>query len=404
MRESSRPAESGQKHSRYLAVDRAQSFQESRAVSASLRHVWTPGLGGHSKRRAMESFGNAIAELFECGRCFVAAVSGDGAIGEQVRIGYALGGMPDAAIAHIARLASEDGILSITKSDASLARSVIGLENMPAGHSIVGRINAEDNEDLVFIAGWRATPLAQAEIVGLSRAARVIWTSAVRLTHQRRGHSDLQDLLGELVFPAFVVDENLHLHEVNQAGKKLLLTGRLLRSNGGLLAGANVSVTGGLKEAVCNALMSRSDQRWTSSTIVLSAGHQQFAFAWVGTIPTRQDARQVLVIVPRVDEAMGARRIATAFGLNCVEEKIIARILHGDGPRDIGADLGLTEATVRTYTKRIMLKLGINRQSELFLLYILTLSPFGAGRPERALSSALTCARLNSRLLNPQNN
>jgi len=352
----------------------------------------------------MESFGNAIAELFECSRCLVAAVSGEGALGEQVRIGYAVGGIPDAAIAHIAnRLASEIGVLSIAKSDASLARSIIGLENMPAGHSITGRIRSEENEYLIFIAGWRTTPLDKAEIAGLSRAARVIWTSAVRLTHARRGHSDLEDFLEELVFPAFVVDENMHLHQVNRGGKKLLLTGKLLRSDGGLLAGANASVTGGLREAVCNALMSRSDQRWTSTTIPLSAEQQQFAFAWVGSVPTQNETRKVLVIVPRVDEAMGARRISTAFGLNCGEEKIIARILHGDGPRDIGSGLGLTEATVRTYTKRIMLKLGINRQSELFLLYILTLSPFGAGRPERTLSHAIMSSRPNGRIVDSQN-
>jgi hypothetical protein len=47
--------------------------------------------------------------------------------------------------------------------------------------------------------------------------------------------------------------------------------------------------------------------------------------------------------------------------------------------------LRLTEATVRTYTKRIMLKLGINRQSEFLLLYHLTQSPFGAGRREKTV-------------------
>lgn len=41
---------------------------------------------------------------------------------------------------------------------------------------------------------------------------------------------------------------------------------------------------------------------------------------------------------------------------------------------------------MRTYTKRIMLKLGINRQSEFFLLYHLTQSPFGAGRRENSVS------------------
>ncbi|MFG3596835.1 hypothetical protein [Bradyrhizobium sp. RDI18] len=50
----------------------------------------------------------------------------------------------------------------------------------------------------------------------------------------------------------------------------------------------------------------------------------------------------------------------------------------------------MTEATVRTYTKRIMLKLGINRQAEFFLLYHLTQSPFGAGRREKGRRADVT--------------
>ena len=118
----------------------------------------------------------------------------------------------------------------------------------------------------------------------------------------------------------------------------------------------------------------------------LSTERQQFAFAKIGAMPTHCDVGKALIIVPQFDEVPGANRIASAFGLNWAEERIIARILQFQGPRDIGADLRLTEATVRTYTKRIMLKLGINRQAEFFLLYHLTQSPFGAdGREARWL-------------------
>jgi DNA-binding CsgD family transcriptional regulator len=121
---------------------------------------------------------------------------------------------------------------------------------------------------------------------------------------------------------------------------------------------------------------------------------QQFAFAKIGAAPTDCDLGKALVIVPQFDEVLGAHRIAAAFGLNWAEERIIARILQFQCPRDIGADLRLTEATVRTYTKRIMLKLGINRQAEFFLLYHLTQSPFGAGRREKAIGSVPSNCRL----------
>jgi DNA-binding CsgD family transcriptional regulator len=105
----------------------------------------------------------------------------------------------------------------------------------------------------------------------------------------------------------------------------------------------------------------------------------------------------MLLIVPQFDEVSGARRIASAFGLSWAEERIIAGILHGQCPRRIGAELRLTEATVRTYTKRIMFKLGINRQSEFFLLYHLTQSPFGARGRERVGIHSPIASRLNEK-------
>ena len=71
------------------------------------------------------------------------------------------------------------------------------------------------------------------------------------------------------------------------------------------------------------------------------------------------------------------------------------RILQFQCLRDIGADLRLIEATVRTYTERIMLKLGINRQAEFFLLDHLTQSPFGAGGREMVVGPVSSDCRLN---------
>ena len=42
-----------------------------------------------------------------------------------------------------------------------------------------------------------------------------------------------------------------------------------------------------------------------------------------------------------------------------------------------------------------MLKLGINRQSEFFLLYHLTQSPFGAGKREKAVGPVSSDGRSN---------
>jgi DNA-binding CsgD family transcriptional regulator len=265
------------------------------------------------------------------------------------------------------------------RPDDPSARNLLGHENGHAGHSIVGRLTAGDGTDVVFAAGWRKTPFLTAEIAWLTRAIPVVWSTAENLLHLQSVPSGIRVFLEQLVSPAFVVDEGLHLHETNHRGRKLLMDGKLMRTDHGRLVGANAAITDGLKDVLRSVTLSRFDRRWTDTAVPLSADGRGFAFAWVGELPIPHDAGQMLVLVPRVDAAAGARRIAMAFGLNPAEEKIVARILYGHCPRRTGAELGLTEATVRTYTKRIMLKLGINRQTELFLLYILTLSPFRAG-------------------------
>lgn len=396
MRENSKILVTGQSQNRLRATDCVLPVHGTMSATAIPRPFPVLDAGRHHcNREAMECFGGAILELLECSRCFVAVVPEDGdSTARQVRIGHSIPNqIPASLVAQIARkLTSEDAVLSSANSDDTLARSVIGCENRKSAHSLIGRTRFGDGHDVVFVAGWHASPVPPTDMAWLSRAIPAIWTMATRLTHGRA-----EAFLEELVFPAFVVDERLHLHEVNCSGRKLLMKGGPLKMDGGSLAGLNRSVTNGLKEALRKALASGSDQRWTNTTVVLSAGHRHFSFAWIGAVPTRHDASEALVIVPQVDGVAGARRIATAFGLNCVEEKIIARILHDQCLRRIGADLGLTEATVRTYTKRIMFKLGINRQSELFLLYILTLSPFGAGRPERSVSCLVPYAHANGR-------
>lgn len=275
--------------------------------------------------------------------------------------------------------ASRGAMFPALRPDDPSACSLLGHDNGHVGHSIVGRLTAGDGTDVVFAAGWRKPPFLDAEIAWLTRAIPVVWSTAENLLHLRSVPSGIRLFLEQLVSPAFVVDEGLHLHETNGQGQKLLMDRKLLRAEHGLLVGANAAITDGLRDVLRNVALSRFDRRWTDTTVPLSADGQKFAFAWVGALPIPHDDGQMLLLVPRVDAAAGARRIATAFGLNSAEEKIVARILYGHCPRRTGAELGLTEATIRTYTKRIMLKLGINRQTELFLLYILTLSPFRAG-------------------------
>ncbi|WP_225120332.1 hypothetical protein [Bradyrhizobium sp. BRP22] len=124
----------------------------------------------------------------------------------------------------------------------------------------------------------------------------------------------------------------------------------------------------------------------------LTSAHEAWKQVQAAAIPVLTQKRKTLLPSPsgrikveRVTFRTGAadRAILAGVTFECRPAEMVAVI----GPTGAGKS---TEATVRTYTKRIMLKLGINRQSEFFLLYHLTQSPFGAGRREKAASHALS--------------
>jgi DNA-binding CsgD family transcriptional regulator len=337
----------------------------------------------------MEHFGSAVAELLECSSCYVAFMShAAGSELEEARVGCAT--IDPSCATTIARIArrgpgADCALLEPVNARTTFVRKLIGSEPGVKSHSVIGRFATGGGATVVFVAGWRSAALLPAEIPCIARAVRTTWEIARALAQPPHLPTDIQVWLDELVFPALVVAEDLRIYEANSRGRALLTKGELLKVDRGRLAGLSVSVTENLREAARETLISRAGQGWLNTTVPLSTEHQQFAFAKIGAVPAEGDAGRVLVIVPEFDEVSGANRIATAFGLNWAEERIIARILQGRCPRHIGADLRLTEATVRTYTKRIMLKLGINRQSEFFLLYHLTQSPFGTGQREKAV-------------------
>ena len=375
-------------------AERGEAFQNVEGPQAA------PPTEQGPNQSAMEYLGKAVAELFDCHSCYVAVMPhAGGAELEEVRVGHAT--IDPSCTTTVARIARKGAgancaLLEPINARTSFVRKLIGSEPGANSHSVIGRFTSPDGSTVVFVAGWRRAALARAEIPCLARAVRTVWETAHSLAARPPDRYPAPETwLANLAFPAFIVDEGMHVHEVNRGGQTLLARGELVRVDGGRLAGASAPVTESLREAIREALISRPGQVRLNTTVPLSTERQQFAFAKIGAAPAHYDVAKALIIVPQFDEVLGAHRIASAFGLNWAEERIIARLLQFQGPRDIGADLRLTEATVRTYTKRIMLKLGINRQAEFFLLYHLTQSPFGAGKREKTVGPVSSDCRLN---------
>jgi len=338
-----------------------------------------PGRAGAAMLLALESFGRAMLGLLECKRSFVLTLArASGFAVQAVRVGFDSKVQPSAdAITRLAhRPEWQSGSLFATDPADPLVTELLGREQDEPVHALVGRLPAGDGSDLFFLAGWRSLPFSATEIACVSRAASIIWATMQGFTQHRPEDLNLDKLVEELAFPAFTVDHKLRVLETNDAGRQLLLAKSPVRLDHGALTGPNSLVNSLMQQALRDTAASRSERTWANTLIPLSTDHRTFAFAWIGAAPTEWHKERLLVIIPQIDPAAGAKRIATAFGLPWAEERIVLRILRGEPPSRIGRTLDLTEATVRTYIKRIMLKLGINRQIEFFLLYILTLSPF----------------------------
>ncbi|HEV7257017.1 MAG TPA: helix-turn-helix transcriptional regulator [Bosea sp. (in: a-proteobacteria)] len=360
-----------------------------------------PGREGAAMLLALEAFGRAMLGLLECKRCFVLALSRSSGFAVQAaRVGFDSQVQPSADV--ITRLAHRPewhrgSLFAIDPAD-TLATELLGREHDEPAHALAGRLSAGDGNDLVFLAGWRSIPLSAAEIACISRATSIIWATTQGFAQHRPEDPSLDKLVEELAFPAFTVDHKLRVLETNDAGRQLLLAKSPVRLDHGALVGPNSLVNNLLQQALRDTAASRSERTWANTIIPLSTDHRAFAFAWIGAAPSERHMDRLLIIIPQIDPAAGAKRIATAFGLPWAEERIVLRILRGEPPWRIGRTLDLTEATVRTYIKRIMLKLGINRQIEFFLLYILTLSPFVDGFREQLLPDEMALRDRYARL------
>jgi len=343
-------------------------------------------------------FAHGLARLLECDRCYVAILSPHGERIGEVKTGCPVADpVPEATVRTIAsQLGAQDGCIFQSIASANgFARRLIGRESTLCQHSVIGRVQSHSGSAALFVGGWRRTSLSGAEFASVTRAIDLMWDAAADLAQMmvQQQWSWLEDIAS----PAFVVDENLVVRNMNAGFRQFLGNSGALIVEHGVTSGSNPSITARLKDAVRRIARSDPTQWARGSAVVLSNDTQKFLFAVIGPVPGDCEPELVLIVVPQFDAGAGARRIAAAFALSWVEERIVSRILCGRCPRVIGTELGFTEETVRTYIKRIMIKIGINRQSEFFVLHSLTLSPFKARQPDRRIPAMPNFSRIHAR-------
>jgi DNA-binding CsgD family transcriptional regulator len=73
----------------------------------------------------------------------------------------------------------------------------------------------------------------------------------------------------------------------------------------------------------------------------------------------------VLLEGPGGNVGFAAREFGGAYGLSAGETRVVAGLAHGRTPAEIAARTRTSVETVRTQLKRIFLKTGLRRQSDI---------------------------------------
>lgn len=78
-----------------------------------------------------------------------------------------------------------------------------------------------------------------------------------------------------------------------------------------------------------------------------------------------QASAAIIIADARQQRSMASQVLKSSFGLTPAEIKVAMGIAHGRPPDELGCDLSISLATVKTHTQRIYQKTGVSRQVDL---------------------------------------
>ena len=152
----------------------------------------------------------------------------------------------------------------------------------------------------------------------------------------------------------------------NEAGAELLDDGNLFARVAGRL-----EVVGEQAEAITAALAAAADPKVRRATCLLvrEAGERTHILS-IGTLAGNGLPPHVLVFMHElpIQDAYLGERLRMLFGLTRAEQDVAIGVADGRTPREIAADRGVSEQTVRVQLKTLSRKLGCRRQTEIAVL------------------------------------
>lgn len=188
--------------------------------------------------------------------------------------------------------------------------------------------------------------------------------------------SAFENTLNKVAAGVFLVDANGRIAHANDLGETMLLSGDLIRRDGGKIAARNLQAELTLRDCLGAAangdlalgtkgvaipLTSNEDVKYVAHLLPLTSGTRRKA--------TSGNAIAALFIrEASLGSLLPPEVIGRAFGLTPTELRVLLAIVEVGGVPETASALGIASTTVKTHLNRLYEKTGVNRQADLVKL------------------------------------
>jgi DNA-binding CsgD family transcriptional regulator len=319
--------------------------------------------------KSFQVFMRALLELLDCETCYAAVCP---------RVVYPAGESTSARFGDARRklveLCSEldsDTLVCVPADDPDVA--VLPHVAGSTGYVVVGRVSLRGVSDIMFAAWPRRCTITKKEEALLLRGIVFLATSAFVPSGDA---SDMDAALLNIIRdPALLVDRDLYVIGMNERARQLVAADSNISIERGRLSVCQSAADKALRGEVVKALSGDPHARPPEYAVRLSSDPDSHAYACISPIASAIGRTLAIITLPSFDENEAASHLSGVYKLSRTEERTLAGILRGLTPPQMSKAQQVSEATARTYIKRIMSKMQVRRQSELFRLALASMSP-----------------------------
>ena len=233
---------------------------------------------------------------------------------------------------------------------------------------------------------FRFTPRHKALMAALRGHVRIALELFSRIQRDESQIGVLTSTLDRLTIATFILDGRGRVLRMNKAAEAKIERGETFRLADRHLAVGGRTDSRKFERIVKDALLTRIENTGTAG-LVRAFRCADPANEGLGILVRAIERERAApidaspgAIVYATDPAPGAtfeQLIAALFDLSPSEASLAALLTQGFSLTEAAEELGLTESTVRSYSKRIFAKVGVSRQTELVRLILRSVAILG---------------------------